>query len=56
MVRILSLTQDRSYYNKNIKPIVSITFDDGYEGDYLNSFPVLKQNGICGTFQSQYLN
>jgi peptidoglycan/xylan/chitin deacetylase (PgdA/CDA1 family) len=31
------------------KPIV-ITFDDGYDDNYLNAFPTLKDHGFSGTF------
>lgn len=31
------------------KPIV-LTFDDGYEDNYLNAFPALKARGMIGTF------
>ncbi|HEX2807492.1 MAG TPA: polysaccharide deacetylase family protein [Kineosporiaceae bacterium] len=32
------------------KGLVSVTFDDGYTNQYDNAFPVLKKDGIPGTF------
>lgn len=37
-------------YNTNVKPIICISFDDGYEGDYLHSYPILQSRGIRATY------
>ena len=49
-----SLSLDELYYslttgNVPAKPVV-ITFDDGYDDNYINAYPILKKYGLIGNF------
>lgn len=41
---------DYSKSNKHLRPMISFTFDDGWESDYTIVDPMLRENGIRGTF------
>jgi len=49
--KIVSLREmfERPYPSKTGKKTVAITFDDGYENNFTNAFPVLKKYGIPAT-------
>ena len=36
--------------NKNLRPLVTISFDDGYASDYNVVFPIFQELGLRGTF------
>ncbi len=51
--KVITLEQLIDYKDENIKPPargVIITFDDGYQDNYFNAFPILKKYGLKGTF------
>jgi peptidoglycan/xylan/chitin deacetylase (PgdA/CDA1 family) len=49
---IIPLTELFELSNRNVKPprkTIAITFDDGYENNYINAYPVLKKSNIPAT-------
>jgi peptidoglycan/xylan/chitin deacetylase (PgdA/CDA1 family) len=50
--RFVTASQARAAANRKepTQKLVCITFDDGYEGNYSNAFPLLKEFGATATF------
>lgn len=48
--RVVSLAELLDHLdNDSPKPVVSITFDDGYQDNYQNAFPILQRYGLSAT-------